>query len=397
VIDKQHISKINAGNLLLILHVVITALIFWGKKGSPAIAWMNIVSHENIKNWSDLWAFLLELRTGIPPIVAFIEVILSWLFGDLESYRRWIYLILAVAAFSLPVIVAMTIGLRTQIITIIICLLFSMGITTIHQCNPQMYDLLYPVLVFCVILLLENPLNFVKPFFAGLALGFLELTRPFFLFLLPVFVVYAYFKLQQKKKLLIFILPIILTTGLWHVKLFVFNNGQILWSNHTGFNLSTVWLPKSPKSKFPEPYSWKHLNSEVHDQNSENLKRIIFSNWINNPLRFLHISFVRMYDGSRNITYLYLCRPRHWILPVYHGIATTIFFLSFLSAACWLLLGMYLKRPKMILNCVFFIVLAGCLTATFNSLGQSGEEARFIISSLPAFACLPALWAQNWR
>ncbi|MCI0417576.1 hypothetical protein L0222_32820 [bacterium] len=336
------------------------------------------------------------------PFVAFIEVIWSWLFGDLELYRQWIYFVLAVAAFSLPVIVALTIGFRTQVVTIIICLLLSMGIARIHPCNPQMYDLLYSVLVFGVILLLESSSSHIKPFFAGLALGLLELTRPFFLFMLPVFLIFAYFKLRGTKRFLIFLLPFILTSGLWHLKLLVFNNGQIVWSNCTGFNLATVWLQNPPIKEFSEEpplkaHRWENLNSELHQQNSQKLKRVIFSNWINDPLRVLSISLIRIYAGGRYITFLYDCFPKHWILPVYNLVATTIYVLSFLSVACWLLLVVYLKPSKLLLNYIFFVVLAGCLTAAFNAIGQAGEEARLVVSCLPSFACLPALWTQRWR
>jgi hypothetical protein len=387
---------------LLGIHIFLTAVIFWSSRGAATISWMYVFSYEDIKTWPDLWTFLIELRTGICPYIAFTEIIWSWVFGDLELYTRWIYFILAITAFTLPVIVAMKIGFRTQIVTFLICLIFCIGIAQTHQCNPQIYDLLYPVLVFCVILLLENSNNWVNAFLAGLALGLLELTRPFVLMMLPLFLLVAYFKLHGRRKFLIFLIPLILTSGLWHAKL-LFLHRQIVWTNCTGFNLATVWLENPPISEFSEEpprkeYLWPNLNTELHQQNSQKLKQMVFSSWVQDPIRFLKIFVIRIYQGGGNIISLYQCSPKHWSLPFYNLVATTIYILSFVAIGFWISDAVYyLKRLKLLLNPIFLIMFVGCLTAVFNAIGQRFEEARLIVSCLPAFALLPSLCVESFK
>jgi hypothetical protein len=393
---------ISPKKLLLALHIILTAVIFWARKGTPTISWMYIFSYEDIKTWSDFSTFVMGLRTGMCPYLAFTEIIWSWVFGDLELYRRWIYFLLAITAFSIPVIVAMTIGFRTQIVTSLLCLIFSIGVAQTHQCNPQIYDLLYPTLVFSVILLLQKSANFLNAFLAGLALGLLELTRPFVLLMLPLLLLVAYLKLQPTKKFVVFLLPLILTSGLWHLKLFFFNNGQIVWTNSTGFNLATVWISGVSLSEFSEepplkPYLWQNLNTGLHQQNSQRLKRMVFSSWMQDPVRFLKISLIRIYEGGRDITSLYQCLPKHWSLPFYKIVATTIYVVSFIAIACWAIFSVYIKRINILLNPIFLILFVGCLTAVFNAIGQRYEEARLIVSCLPTFALLPSLCAEFFR
>ncbi|MEM9983547.1 MAG: hypothetical protein AAF804_00495, partial [Bacteroidota bacterium] len=55
-----------------------------------AAGWMNILLTSEFTNWSELWAYLSELRTGIPPLLFVVEVLIEWTFQP-HGLTIWLY------------------------------------------------------------------------------------------------------------------------------------------------------------------------------------------------------------------------------------------------------------------------------------------------------------------
>jgi hypothetical protein len=69
-----------------------------------------------------------------------------------------------------------------------------------------------------------------------------ELSRPFVILILPVWLVGGYQVLRGLpwRYHAAFVVPIVIISGVWHINLLV-EHGQITATNHSGYNLSRAW------------------------------------------------------------------------------------------------------------------------------------------------------------
>ena len=83
-------------------------------------------------------------------------------------------------------------------------------------------------------------------------LALLELTRPFMIFLLPLFLVVEWHRIylhapRRQSALAAFLLPVVVLSGGWHLHLFLAHDHQIAWTNISGYNLQRAWEDFDPE------------------------------------------------------------------------------------------------------------------------------------------------------
>jgi hypothetical protein len=215
----------------------------------PAMGWMSVYRMEDFETASDAWLFFSQLRTGIPPFLAFLEVASHLVLGSTALIDVHLYRVGLVLAFTLPFLAFAATRLEF-VFSLAISLVFLWSTLIVTQPNPQLYDVLLPLFFLLFALCLRkarlraargrSALGYAA--LAGFFLSMAELSRPFVLLILPFFFIAAYQFLRgaPKRCLAAFLLPLVLLSGGWHLKLGLLNDGQVIWSSHGGFNLYRV-------------------------------------------------------------------------------------------------------------------------------------------------------------
>lgn len=219
---------------------------------------------------------------------------------------------------------------------------------------------------------------------------------------LPFLVIWVYFKFGKMKRryFLYFLIPVILFSGLWHLKLLVFN-GQWTWSNHSGYNLAKSWVFVEKPPLIPEPDAaptapgrWKNLNTPEHLENSRRLQSKIVGDILRHPLRSTAHIFRRITFMMTAPTSLYKYKPleRHPMLYLYKILATLLMCYLLISIFRLILMGFRAGRGflKLLLVPGNVLIVLTFLIFVIVSIGESGEESRFLISLLPLLAVIPA-------
>jgi hypothetical protein len=373
--------------------------------GSPAIDWMNIYRATDFADWGDLWQFLVELRTGISPIWAALEIVDSW-FPD-TSISVALYRSAMVGSYILAMLLFCR-GRLLFFLTFITSVIFLWATVVIHKPNPQVVDIYLPFFILLSLYCLRAIRRYAsRPrmqlwlcFMSGLLLSIAELTRPFVLLILPffLFAVYHWLKEFGGRHFVVLIVPLLLLSGTWHTKLLVMH-GQILSSNHGGYNLKRGWaghVQSSPRLESEESHEigirgrWTNLNTEVHQRNSQRLGKATLAAMIRSPMASIQHGFHRLAHFLRPQTSLLGRHPDHFVLGPYAPavwLTSGVLFLNFFAFLAyfirrkpdWKLLG----DPSHLL--MFFAVFNLLVVA----LGEAGEEARLLVSVLPFLAALP--------
>ena len=380
--------------------------------GIPAYSWLNVYSMEDMHTAAtslhNTLLFFKDLHISVPPILALFEIAV-YRFTDSFGFVRYpFYQLLFVSSFFLSLFVfKRSVWNLWQVLSI--TLLFAWATSWFHPYNPQIYDLWFP---FCVLLSIyflrcisnaqsNPPLIKLFCFLSGMFLSFAELSRPFFILLLPVllFCVFLRFYNQDRKLLFYFLLPVILFSGTWHLKLFIWNNQQIMISNHTGFNLARVWAPmvSFPEKIMNEEYT--NVNSLDHTRLSENLKKNIINYIIWHPFKSANYAILRFCTLFKPTTYVYfpiaerfgIAKPvpaNHPLLPIYIFLVRMSALVVILKCMT-LIHSLCINKNLLILgeekNILLIITMASSLLLC---IGDTGEEYRFLISVLPLLAAI---------
>ena len=376
--------------------------------GMPVTTWMHVYRPEDFVGAGQVIAYLKSLRVGIPPVLSLLEIVNYNLTGS----SRWItvsaYRVGLVLAYVIPLLLFYPRGFKKVTLTSIVSVVFLCATVIIHPKNPQVYDILFPVFVLLFLLLYRysrqisanRTLTVLATLGAGLFLSLAELSRPFMLLVLPVVLVCVGlgFRRANWKYFLVFLIPIILLSGGWHLKTYICNNGQIVWSNHGGYNLRRAW-PMALESLSPEeqasimeeapatrPDRWPNLNTEIHYQNSRVYTRVVLRYIVEHPMDSVKHVWEQTKTFFAPQTSIYEYQPQHPILSVYRiavWLATILLLFNLIRLLVWLIKDRSLKilgKPESILIIVTVLSIAALI------VGDTYEQARFLISVLPFLA-----------
>ncbi|MCP4218314.1 MAG: hypothetical protein GY765_27000 [bacterium] len=379
--------------------------------GSPATGWMKIFHASDFQNAGDVFTYLKNLRVPIPPVLSLMEIIDYQVSGNMNFVLVFLYRFGMVLAYILALILASK-TTKNLVFTFSLSIIFLWGTTYIHPPNPQVYDILLPffLLLFLVFLkyaalekLGTGKVAILLAVLSGFFLSMAELSRPYIIVIFPFLVAAAYFILAKKKKkmFLYFIIPVVLLSGTWHLKLLVFN-GQVVSTNHSGFNLAKCWsqveLPKlkpEPGNAPLAPGRWANLNTAEHGENSKRVRGAILKYmFLEHPLNTAaHVlRRFRLMMGGPTKLYKYVPSQRYGIVHIYKFLV--------MMASCWLLINVYrlleicVKDWRNILKILILpeniLIILTFFSFGVLSIGEAGEESRFVISLLPLLAVLPA-------
>ena len=161
----------------------------------------------------------------------------------------------------------------------------------VHAGNPANYDPLFALLLLGYFLLIdswERSRHTAWLAAAGLCLSLLELTRPFMIFLLPLFLLVEGHRIhlnapRRGLALAAFLLPVVVLSGGWHLHLYLAHDHQITWTNISGYNLQRAWEDFDPEIRAVQHLDqlprngelWADLNTTEIYLKSEELKRMI--------------------------------------------------------------------------------------------------------------------------
>lgn len=372
--------------------------------GLSTVAWMNIYRVEDFAGPDAILDFFAGLRIAIPPVLAAIEFLNHQLAGGTEWVTVHLYRACLVAGYALAIAftypsygrLALATGLSVP---------FLWATTLIHPAGPNVYDVVYPVLILTFLLALRYiGASAFLALVAGTALALAELTRPFVIVLVPLFAGAAVLRLLPGRwgRLLLFLLPLLLLSGGWHLHQYL-RHGQVIWSNHGGFNLQRAWpmvatpplVPESTPAKIA-PDRLENFNTPEHGENSRRIQRAILDHVLANPGASAVHAIERLAQVVAGEVRLHGEVPEGPAIAAYQ--VTVKFPALWMFAASAILFLGFLRRPYNIGRIladpgnVLILTTAGTLVVT--ALTEAGEEARFMIALLPFLAAVPV---PSWR
>jgi 4-amino-4-deoxy-L-arabinose transferase-like glycosyltransferase len=248
-------------------------------------------------------------------------------------------------------------------------------------------------------------LAIVFAFMSGLCLSLAELTRPFVFVLIPALLVCTFIALRTLRRwgLAAFLVPVLLLSGSWHVHQYL-RHGQVLWTNHSGFNLVRGWtmvkhprLEREPRRAVPHRQRIEgrrpNINTELHAKNSRLLKTAVAEYAVEHPLQSIRHALTRLVTFGYVVqTKIYKHEPQHPVLALYRPsvwLGTTCFGVATLV----LVVALFRRkgeRVALIGSPTTIVVIVGLFTAAVLGVGEGLQErARFLLSVLPFLACLP--------
>ena len=399
------------------VYLGVGGLVVHSARATPSLEWMKLYTLEDFRGLSDVGVFLGELHTGIPPLLAFLEIVSYLATGGSGLTSVVLYQLTLLIAFGLPFLVFPRTTLECGL-SFVLCLVFLTATRVVTAPNPLVYDALLPALVLGFVAVIEVARR--RPEGAGttllLGLGGLllasaELTRPFALLLLPVLLLYAGLALGGLKRPLVAVLvPVVLLSGGWHLKLLVAHEGQLLWSSHGGFNLYRLWKqeidewPSFTKTPHwwrgsPEPTrlrgsgEWRslQLNTANHAERSVALSRTVVAHVLTHPLSSAQLVGGQTLTLLRPRTSLLRQDPKGPVILVYRALTPLAGAWFGVNALLLASLGLRRSGRTVFARPETALLLCGWLCIGFLSMGESGEEARLVVSVLPFMAALPRI------
>lgn len=397
----------------IILFSVIGLFMIQFSRAWPTVRWMGIYNPAYFTQVtaSEIVVFLRDLRTGIPPILALVEILAirvtqSTTIAEITFYRAGMLI-----SYWLAIVLAGRSAWRVWT-AFGVSLIFLAATVMIHPSGPLAYDIYYPMLVLAFIASLvmarrpriSSSLTLAWVTAAGFFLSMIELTRPFVLIFLPLLILLgmmALSPLEHKRQVAIcFLLPILVFSGGWHLKLILFNDGQVMWSNHSGYNLVMLWGVEPDAEMLPEtaevqpwhdPYSTAggaSLNTEAHYRNSQRLQSKVVKAMLANPVNSLRIVLREFADLLHPHVDMYGYVPPSNLLIVYQMVFRMVLVITALNLL-YVMIHVAQSRDLAYLAQPPQLLLIVCLCTIFMlAIGDHGEEARFIISLLPCFAAM---------
>jgi len=397
-----------------------------GYTGLPSVAWLFVFNPADFPDAASMASFFWSLRVPVPPVWALLEILTYNLTGSTALWYAGAYRLFMTAAFVLAV--AAHHGRWVfQAAAALLGVLFLAAAPLIHTQNPQLYDI-HCALLLCLVLVLfnracERPAAVVPALLAGLAVALLELTRPFFVLLLPLIALFfcmAYYRQAGRRPVIAFLAPILLLSGGWQAHQLV-NHGQLTWSNHGGYNLLRPWPMFShdglllesetpskhsgprPEEEYPRHQRWLDLNNEEHGINSRRIAASVVWNILAHPVdSALHFAErLRLFASAPLVFDTYFITPPkplaelHPFLFYYRLAAAALMYslpLGLLAALVRTALQSRAACARMLLGSGhFFAALVLSLFICLHALTEMGEEFRFVVTLLPALLLFPGI------
>jgi hypothetical protein len=375
--------------------------------GAGATGWMLIYGYEDFHTLADWATYIANLRVPIPPIISTLEIWSFMATGSPAMVTTHLYRISIVGSYLLAL--ALCYPSRPKVLlSFLVAIPLMWGTVVVHSANPVVYDVFYPFLVLSFIgllTLLKHPfrapsrLAILLSCSAGSVLALAELTRPFVLYLMPFLLIGGILVIRPLGRLHIiaFLVPVILTSGLWHLYQAAAHD-QVLWTNHTGFNLIRAWpqqwpiLVEEPGSAPIAPGRWANLNTPEHLANSRTLQRAVFRHFAEYPSSAAAQALDKLFYfiSTPTANYSHTPPPQH-ALRIYRAVSFVLFLLLFANLLH--LLFATLEAPSRLVDLVAepqnLLIGVALFSFLFLALGEGGEEARLVISVIPMLAALP--------
>ncbi len=387
---------------------------------APSFTWSWVYAEDEFieicQSWDEIQAFYRDLRVPIPPIIAGLEILSYRLSGGFELVTIYLYRALVFFSFFIA-IVAFKRGMAGYWWSAAQAMVFVWATVKIHPLNPQIYDLWVPCFFLLYLFTLRQAseeasgalYSSLLALLSGLCLAFVETARPFVFVLLPFLIVFSVIRLSQKKWRLciLFLIPILLLSGGWHLKLYLYNDGQVLASNNSGFNLRRCWEPvyPLPETAVELEYGWKQYNNPRHIHASNQLKSEIIQFILENP-------FISAKHTLDRIAELFKPMVHDVVMPLQAGIAkpmpanhpwlSVYVITARLSGAILLIcfvtaLRQFLLKPSWRFwgSEAWILIFFTATSILILAVGESGEDYRFLISVLPCLAAVSPVSSRN--
>lgn len=389
----------NVGRFLLICGAFLVPV--WGYTATSAVTWMRTLDLETFRTAADVWDYLAGLRTGIPPVLSTLELLWWVNFRDLTLFSDLLYPLTVASAFALAVLIQPE-RFRLRAAVLILGLFMAHRGVAVHAGNPANYDPLFALLTLGYFLLVRAWLRDRRPgrlAAAGLCLSLLELTRPFMIFLLPLFLAVEVHRIARTAPgragaLAAFLIPVAILSGGWHLHVWLAHDHQIAWTNVSGFNLQRAWedfdpdirsarrLEELPRVREGADELWADLNTSEVYRESEALKSLIVARILEDPVRAAGHVLDRLAVFASAPTRMYDRDPQGIGILAYRGVVTVLL----LTMAGYAAVGaaVLIRRgcwPW--LDQRWWLAASTLLVVILVSIGERGEEGRFIFSILP--------------
>lgn len=389
----------NVGRFLLICGAFLVPV--WGYTATSAVTWMRTLDLETFRTAADVWDYLAGLRTGIPPVLSTLELLWWVNFRDLTLFSDLLYPLTVASAFALAVLIQPE-RFRLRAAVLILGLFMAHRGVAVHAGNPANYDPLFALLTLGYFLLVRAWLRDRRPgrlAAAGLCLSLLELTRPFMIFLLPLFLAVEVHRIARTAPgragaLAAFLIPVAILSGGWHLHVWLAHDHQIAWTNVSGFNLQRAWedfdpdirsarrLEELPRVREGADELWADLNTSEVYRESEALKSLIVARILEDPVRAAGHVLDRLAVFASAPTRMYDWDPQGIGILAYRGVVTVLL----LTMAGYAAVGaaVLIRRgcwPW--LDQRWWLAASTLLVVILVSIGERGEEGRFIFSILP--------------
>jgi len=397
-----------------------------GLQGRPGIMWMNIYFPEDLLslNLSEILDFFRDLRTGIPPAQALVEIgTLQYAGGDgLRVLMGDLYRLSLIASYVIAIRLSSGQSRLQSLLfwaALVLSAIFLRSTVLIHPQNAQLTDVVYPALIVLFVALLSKairnhqyPAAAAYALLSGLCLSLAELTRPFVLLLLPVIVIGGAAALFRRRDLsprrraalaCLFLAPLLILSGGWHLKLASLNGGQIFWSNYSGYNLANAWPPLErsisteglPGGPDPPLRSdrWENRNTQgTYEASAELQRRWLHDIVLAQPAYTAAHSFYRIWDLlSVHTSAISIQNKPELTDPIFPFYRTGVWLCCVVLLLRIALLVRQIASARSLLplatpSSLLALVTLGSIVLT--AIGDHAEEGRFLIMLLPCFVAL---------
>jgi len=393
--------------LVLVLFGLAGGYMLCGASGNEAVNWCKMYQASDFNSFAKAKAFIHDLRVPIPVWLAVSEIVAynllgsTWLITDL-GYRAAL-----LTAFLLAIGLSASSN-RRMLWSLASCSVF---LTCVMLINPgsrcwMIYDAYLPFFGLSYIALLKlcvssrlsrSPkLLALCCLAAGFCLSLMELTRPFVLFALPLLLFGAYqsFRGLPRKYFCCFLAPVALLSGGWHLHLAA-RDGQIVWSNHSGFNLRRAWPEVKTPPLVPESHNrpvaagrLENLNTAEHSENNSRVQKAVFQYIASHPWKSAKriAALMGVFVSAEPVIYGH--HPKNWVFWLYRPLVWltigSIFWHTLVLAV-----GFFRYRFALLGAPENMLILMTFFFICFLAIGENGEQARFLTSVLPFLAALP--------
>jgi hypothetical protein len=368
-----------------------------GYTATASVTWMRMLDLESFRSVADVWSYLLDLRTGIPPVLSALELLWWVQFRDLTLFTDILYPVTIALSFTLALTLQPVWMLHRIALATLGVFLANRG-AEVHAGNPANYDPLFALLFLGYFLLIGNWERSRRTAWlaaAGLCLALMELTRPFMIFLLPLFLAVEGHRigLRAPRRLptfAAFLLPVVILSGGWHLHLFLAHDHQIAWTNISGYNLQRAWEDFDPDIRAVQHLDqlprngelWANLNTTEIYRMSEDLKRMIVGKIAANPADAAVHVVNRLATFVSSPTGMYGHDPQGLDIEIYRKLVSALVLLLPVYVAISTV-ALLRRRQWPWLDLHWWLAASTLSVTLLVTLGEQGEEARFLFTIMP--------------